>query len=83
MKPVTTKTMSAAWRDIPSACLVCEKDCEVLVRWWDAMVAVLKKAGDVVDTERITTSHSPHVLRPDAVASFIKRAAAGSVRRMD
>lgn len=72
---LTTKTTAAAWRTIPSAYLISEKDGAVPVQGQEAMVANVQKEGGIIDVERINSSHSPHLSQPEAVASFIRRSA--------
>ena len=72
------KTRSAAWRSIPSAYLVCEDDRAIPVERQDAMIAEVKRLGGEIDVERDFVSHSPHLVKPDLVAGFMRRAAGES-----
>ena len=66
---------SAAWKTIPSTYLICEEDVAVQ----ENIVKTCREAGSVMDTERIATSHSPFLSKPDAVVGFIRRAAGEAV----
>ncbi|KAI9743528.1 MAG: hypothetical protein M1818_002842 [Claussenomyces sp. TS43310] len=64
----------AAWRTIPSAYLICEDDRAIPVAVQEAMVKNCQDAGAPMETERIFTSHSPFLSKPDDVVGFLRRA---------
>ena len=70
---------SAAWRTIPSTYLVCEDDRAIKVFVQDAMVKMCQDSGAPMVTERIFTSHSPFLAKPNEVVAFVRRAAGENV----
>ncbi len=69
------KTKTAAWRKIPSSYLMCENDRPVPLAIQEEMITRIKEEGGQIETERLFVSHSPHLVMPDKVAEFIRRAA--------
>jgi len=78
---IKAKATSAAWRRIPSAYLVCEDDRAVPVQAQEAMIAGVKKDGAKMEVERVFSSHSPHLVKPDIVVGFLRRAAGENVKQ--
>jgi hypothetical protein len=69
------KSTSPAWLNIPSVYLVCEDDRAIPAADQDAMIAGVKQAGGIIEVERTFCSHSPHLVKPDKVAGFLRRTA--------
>ncbi|MCJ1362788.1 hypothetical protein MMC16_001894 [Acarospora aff. strigata] len=61
----------AAWRDIPSTYLFCEKDNAVPL---EVQKALVEKAGGF-QTETCSAGHSPFLSQPEVVVDVIRRAA--------
>lgn len=70
-----TKTKSAAWKNIPTSYLICENDRPIPLALQESMIATAKKQGGEIETERLFVSHSPHLVMPEKVAGFLRRAA--------
>ncbi|CZT01534.1 uncharacterized protein RCO7_02122 [Rhynchosporium graminicola] len=70
-----TKTTSAAWKKIPSTYLICENDRPIPLQLQESMIATIKEEGGIIDTERLFVSHSPHLVIPEKVVGFLRRAA--------
>lgn len=45
----------------------------------DAMIAGVKDAGGMIEVERVSGSHSPHLTKPNKVADFLRRAAGETI----
>lgn len=58
-----------------SVYLVTEDDHAIPFPIQDAMVKACRDAGAQMEIERIFTSQSPFLVKPDSVAAFIRRAA--------
>jgi pimeloyl-ACP methyl ester carboxylesterase len=63
---------AAAWHQIPSMYIVCERDNAIPVAAQDAM------SGRAAVVERMDTSHSPFVSQPEATAALLERAPTGA-----
>ncbi|KAL2072510.1 hypothetical protein VTL71DRAFT_11853 [Oculimacula yallundae] len=74
------KTKSAAWRKIPTSYLMCENDKPIPLPLQESMVATIKREGGIIDTERLFVSHSPHLVMPEKVVGFLRRAAGEHLR---
>ena len=72
---LTEGPRAAAYQKIPSAYLVCEDDRAIAVEKQDDMIEKAKKDGAEIIVERLFVSHSPYLVKPDAVAGFLRRAA--------
>jgi homoserine acetyltransferase len=72
---ITDKTRSAAWKKIPTSYLVCEDDKVFPAHDQDGIIAMIKEQRADVESERLFVGHSPYIVKPDAVAAFIRRAA--------
>ncbi|KAK0119058.1 hypothetical protein ONS96_012126 [Cadophora gregata f. sp. sojae] len=70
-----TKTKSAAWKKIPTSYLMCENDKPLPLELQESMIATVRKEGGEIETERLSVSHSPHLVMPEKVAGFLRRAA--------
>jgi hypothetical protein len=70
---------SAAWKVIPLSYLICEDDHAIPVAVQEAMVKACKDPGAPMETERIFTSDSPFLSKPDDVVGFLRRAAGEKV----
>lgn len=66
---------SAAWRTIPSSYLICEDDRAIPAFLQEAMIKTCQDLGATMDTERVFSSHSPFLSKPDEVVGFLRRAA--------
>ncbi|KAH8602799.1 Alpha/beta hydrolase fold-1 [Bisporella sp. PMI_857] len=71
----TEKARSAAWRKIPSAYLICENDGIIPVQGQETMSNLVQQGGGKIVIERVQSSHSAHLAKPDIVAEFLRRAA--------
>jgi len=56
-----------------------EDDRAVPVQGQDAMIAAVKKDGAEMEVERVFSSHSPHLVKPEIVVGFLRRAAGENV----
>lgn len=67
-----------AWKDIPSAYLVCTKDNAIPLPIQEGMIAGAQgansKAFDIV--EKVEASHSPFLSLPEKTAAFLEKVAA-------
>ncbi|KAK0126311.1 hypothetical protein ONS95_007920 [Cadophora gregata] len=70
-----TKTKSAAWKKIPTSYLMCENDKPLPLELQESMIATVRKEGGEIETERLSVSHGPHLVMPEKVAGFLRRAA--------
>jgi hypothetical protein len=70
-----TGASSAAWKTIPSSYLICEDDRAIPVFIQEAMVKACQDAGASMETERVFSSHSPFLSKPDETVGFLRRAA--------
>jgi len=69
----------AAWKTIPSTYLVCEDDRAIPAFRQDAIVKACQEAGAPMVVERIFSSHSPFLAKPDETVGVVRRAAGESV----
>lgn len=73
-----SKVSWAAWKDIPSTYIYCEKDMAIPVVAQRGMVAKAKELGSKGWTEvSIDTDHTPFVGRPEETANAIKQSLEG------
>jgi pimeloyl-ACP methyl ester carboxylesterase len=77
---LTDVARSPAYKNIPSAYLVCEDDRAIPVEGQDNMIEEARKDGAVIEVERLFVAHSPYLNKPDAVAAFLRRAAGEEVK---
>jgi pimeloyl-ACP methyl ester carboxylesterase len=68
----TSEQTAAAWRDVPSMYIVCERDNAIPVAAQDAM------SGRATVVERMDASHSPFMSQPEATATLLERAPAAA-----
>ncbi|KAF5010877.1 hypothetical protein FDECE_2984 [Fusarium decemcellulare] len=68
-----TKTTGEAWKHIPSVYLICDNDNAIPPFAQKGMVNIAQDEGANMKTERINTSHSPFLSKPDEVSDFIIR----------
>ena len=73
------ETTYSAWKAIPVAYLLCEKDNAIPFAFQKQMCDDARKAGGVVETEICSAGHSPFLSQPDVVASWLRRAAGESI----
>lgn len=69
------KAISEAHLVIPSVYLICEDDRAIPVNLQESMIAEARKAGGVMDEERVSCGHSPFFKNPEFTAEFLRRAA--------
>ena len=74
-----TKSTYAAWKVIPVAYLLCEKDNALPLAFQQMMCDNARKAGGSVETESIDAGHSPFLSRPSEVVSWLRRLAGESI----
>lgn len=63
---------------IPSVYMACELDNAVPVEAQEAIALGVRKEGAVIEIERVSASHSPHLSKPEVVADFMHRAASSA-----
>lgn len=68
-------TSSSSWKIIPSSYLICEDDHAIPVFVQEAMVKACQDAGADMVTERVFSSHSPFLPKPNETVEFLRRAA--------
>jgi hypothetical protein len=66
---------TCAWRTIPSVYLICEDDRALPTKIQEEMVKACRGQGAPMEVERIFSSHSPFISKPDEVVSTLRRAA--------
>ncbi|KAJ5675471.1 alpha/beta-hydrolase [Penicillium macrosclerotiorum] len=64
---------SAAYLQIPSAYLLCEEDRAIPLAVQQLMVDRAQQKGAKIETEKISTAHSPWLAAPDQVAAYIRK----------
>jgi pimeloyl-ACP methyl ester carboxylesterase len=64
---------SAAWRTIPSTYIITEDDRAIPVLVQEAMVKACRDEGAEMETERIFSSHSPFLSKPDDFVGILRR----------
>ncbi|WP_411093429.1 alpha/beta hydrolase [Streptomyces sp. 049-1] len=69
LRSCTETTTRAAWRDVSSTYVICEQDQNFPVQLQE------KYAAQATKTERLPTSHSPFLSKPQALAELLIRAA--------
>ncbi|ESZ97963.1 hypothetical protein SBOR_1634 [Sclerotinia borealis F-4128] len=74
-----TKATSAAHLVIPSIYLICEDDQIIPMFLQELMIADARKAGGIMEEERVFCGHSPFFKNPEFTASFLRRAAGENV----
>lgn len=57
-----------------SSSLTSSIDNSIPLQGQEGMVATMQQAGADINSERIATGHSAHLVKPDAVSNFIRRA---------
>ncbi|KAJ5173008.1 hypothetical protein N7492_005601 [Penicillium capsulatum] len=62
-----------AYFKIPSAYLLCEDDRAIPLAVQQLLVDRARRRGADIETEKISTSHSPWLVRPDEVAAYIRK----------
>lgn len=70
---------SAAWRTIPSRYLVCEDDRAIKPEIQEFMVKTSQALGAKMEMERVFSSHSPFLSKPDETVGFLRRTAGEEV----
>ena len=65
---IATPQTAAAWQELPSTYVICEQDRAVPPPAQEAM------ASRATTVERLPSSHSPFLSRPDDVAAIVRRA---------
>lgn len=70
---------SAAWRKIPSSYLIAQDDHAIDPEIQEFMVKGCKEQGANMEVERIFSSHSPFLSKPDETVGFLRRAAGEDV----
>ncbi|KAF2016526.1 alpha/beta-hydrolase [Aaosphaeria arxii CBS 175.79] len=69
----------ASWKEIPTRYLLCEDDQAIPAFAQELMANGVKEAGGDIEVERIKTSHSPFLSRPDLVVNWIRRVAGETI----
>lgn len=69
------KSSGEAYRTIPSVYLICEEDNGIPPEAQEGMVKAAQDAGADLKAERLKSSHSPFLSRPEETADFLLRAA--------
>jgi hypothetical protein len=69
------KSTAASWKEIPTSYLLCENDLAIPAFAQEMMTGGVKAMGGEIEIERLDSSHSPYLSHPDAVVSWIRRAA--------
>ncbi|KOS38782.1 hypothetical protein ACN38_g10397 [Penicillium nordicum] len=64
-----------AYRTIPTAYIVCDKDAALIPMVQEMMIDNMRKAGVNVDVERLPASHSPFLSMPEETAKLVLKIA--------
>lgn len=77
-KSFMSKLSYAAYRDIPTIYIFCNKDNAIPIAVQEAWVEGAKNLGAPIQTVRLDASHSPFCSMPDEIAEACLKSVAGS-----
>lgn len=69
----TSLTKYAAWKDIATTYLHCEKDRAIPIAKQESMVSRVIQAGGLIQTARVVSGHSPFLVVPEQVVEVIRQ----------